>query len=86
MTNSRSSTRERLIEAARFLFWERGFAGTSMADLLDRAGVNSGSFYHYFESKEVLLRADLKEYLEALRPQVVDPAFATSSSLRQSHV
>jgi AcrR family transcriptional regulator len=69
-------TRDRLIESARYLFWERGFAGTSMADLLAHAGVNSGSFYHFFESKEALLRAVLDGYLHALRPMVVDPAFA----------
>src|SRR5438874_7553503 len=69
-------TRERLIESARYLFWERGFAGTSMADLLNHAGVNSGSFYHFFESKEALLRAVLETYLVALRPMVVDPAYA----------
>ena len=70
------NTRDRLIDSARYLFWERGFAGTSMADLLAHAGVNSGSFYHFFESKEALLRAVLEGYLYALRPVVVDPAFA----------
>ena len=69
-------TRDRLIKSARYLFWERGFAGTSMADLLAHAGVNSGSFYHFFESKEALLRAVLDGYLHGLRPMVVDPAFA----------
>jgi TetR/AcrR family transcriptional repressor of nem operon len=72
-------TRERLIDSARYLFWERGFAGTSMTDLLGHAGVNSGSFYHFFESKESLLRAVLEEYLQALRPMVVNPAFAQSA-------
>ncbi|MBA2685122.1 MAG: TetR/AcrR family transcriptional regulator [Gemmatimonadaceae bacterium] len=72
-------TRDRLINSARFLFWERGFAGTSMADLLAHAEVNSGSFYHFFESKEALLREVLEGYLYALRPMVVDPAFATTS-------
>src|SRR5579872_1114190 len=71
-------TRERLIDSARYLFWERGFAGTSMADLLAHANVNSGSFYHFFESKEALLRAVLDSYLHALRSMVVDPAFATT--------
>ena len=69
-------TRDRLINSARYLFWERGFAGTSMADLLAHADVNSGSFYHFFESKEALLREVLAGYLDALRPMVVDPAFA----------
>ena len=72
------STRQRLVESARYLFWERGFAGTSMADLLAHSGVNSGSFYHFFESKEALLREVLETYLGALRPMVVDPAFATT--------
>jgi TetR/AcrR family transcriptional repressor of nem operon len=49
-----------------------------MADLLNHAGVNSGSFYHFFESKEALLRAVLEMYLSALRPMIVDPAFAES--------
>jgi TetR/AcrR family transcriptional repressor of nem operon len=69
-------TRDRLIDSARYLFWERGYAGTSMADLLDHAKVNSGSFYHFFESKEALLREVLEGYLFALRPMIVDPAFA----------
>jgi AcrR family transcriptional regulator len=72
------STRDRLIDSARYLFWERGYAGTSMADLLEHAKVNSGSFYHFFESKEALLREVLDGYLHALRPMVVDPAFATT--------
>jgi TetR/AcrR family transcriptional repressor of nem operon len=70
-----SQTRDRLIHSALFLFWERGYAGTSMSDLLAHAAVNSGSFYHFFESKEALLKAVLEEYLKALGPQVVDPAF-----------
>jgi len=72
------STRDRLIESARFLFWERGYAGTSMSELLAHAEVNSGSFYHFFDSKEALLRAVLEQYIELLRPMVVDPAFATT--------
>jgi TetR/AcrR family transcriptional regulator, transcriptional repressor for nem operon len=74
-----ADTRDRLIDSARYLFWERGFAGTSMADLLAHANVNSGSFYHFFESKEALLRAVLDNYLQALRPVIIDPAFASSS-------
>jgi TetR/AcrR family transcriptional regulator, transcriptional repressor for nem operon len=74
-----SDTRERLINSARFLFWERGFAGTSMADLLAHAEVNSGSFYHFFESKEALLREVLGQYLQGLRPVIVEPAFAKTA-------
>jgi TetR/AcrR family transcriptional regulator, transcriptional repressor for nem operon len=72
------ATRQRLVESARYLFWERGFAGTSMADLLAHAKVNSGSFYHFFDSKEALLREVLEGYLVALGPMIVDPAYAST--------
>ena len=77
MSKPQTSTRDRLIDSARYLFWARGFAGTSMAELLAHAEVNSGSFYHFFDSKEALLREVLEGYLRLLRPMVVDPAFAT---------
>jgi TetR/AcrR family transcriptional regulator, transcriptional repressor for nem operon len=76
VSKPQASTRDRLINAARYLFWARGFAGTSMAELLAHAEVNSGSFYHFFDSKEALLREVLEGYLQLLRPMVVDPAFA----------
>jgi TetR/AcrR family transcriptional repressor of nem operon len=74
-----SLTRERLIHSALFLFWERGFGGTSMADLLNHAGVNSGSFYHFFESKEDLLKAVLQAYVQGLGPQIVRPAYESTN-------
>jgi TetR/AcrR family transcriptional regulator, transcriptional repressor for nem operon len=73
-----AATRDRLIDSARFLFWERGYGATSMSELLAHAEVHSGSFYHFFDSKEALLRAVLEQYIELLRPMIVDPAFATS--------
>jgi TetR/AcrR family transcriptional regulator, transcriptional repressor for nem operon len=72
------TTRQRLIDAARYLFWEQGYAATSMSDLLARAEVNSGSFYHFFESKEALLRTVLDGYRELLQPMIVEPAFAST--------
>src|SRR5262245_4132354 len=50
-----------------------------MAEILDRAGANSGSFYHFFSSKEALLLAVLDSYLEGLQPVIVQPAFARES-------
>jgi TetR/AcrR family transcriptional regulator, transcriptional repressor for nem operon len=70
-----SPTRERLIQAAVSLFWEKGYANTSMSDLLKHADVNSGSFYHFFTSKEDLLIAMLDRYQAMLRPMLLDPAW-----------
>jgi TetR/AcrR family transcriptional repressor of nem operon len=71
-------TRERLIDAAVFLFWQNGYAATGVAEILARAKVNSGSFYHFFRSKEALLLAVLDWYVRGLEPFVMQPAFAQS--------
>ncbi len=68
-----------MLDAARYLFWEKGYAATGIAEILDRADANSGSFYHFFASKEALLLAVLDAYLEGLEPVIVRPAFASHS-------
>ena len=78
MAATLADTRQRVIEAAVFLFWENGYAGTGVAEILARAKVNSGSFYHFFKSKEALLLAVLDWYLMGLEPFVMQPAFAQS--------
>src|SRR5580693_1863441 len=72
-------TRQRIVEAARFLFWEKGYAATGLAELLARAEANSGSFYHFFESKDALLRTVLDSYVELLEPMVLRPAWQSTS-------
>ena len=73
------STRERLLEAGRYLFWEKGYAATGIAEILERAQARSGSFYHFFPSKEALLLAVLDEYLLALQPVIIEPAYALTN-------
>jgi TetR/AcrR family transcriptional repressor of nem operon len=69
------STKTRLLEAARYLFWKNGYAATGMAEILESAKANSGSFYHFFDSKEALLLAVLETYLNGLEPAVLRPVF-----------
>ena len=69
-------TRGRILEAARYLFWEKGYTATGMADILERARANAGSFYHFFPGKEALLLAVLETYLDGLEPVIIRPAFA----------
>jgi AcrR family transcriptional regulator len=73
-----ASTRDRLIEAARQLFLVKGYEGTGIAEILREAGVNSGSLYYFFRTKEELLLAVLDWYVEGLRPFVIDPAFSST--------
>jgi AcrR family transcriptional regulator len=50
-------TRAALIDAARTLFAERGYAGAGREEIVERAGVTRGAMYHHFASKEALFLA-----------------------------
>lgn len=71
--SSKPSTRERIVEAGLYLFWLNGYAATGMAEILERAKANAGSFYHFFKTKEELLIAVLELYIQSLMPVVVEP-------------
>jgi AcrR family transcriptional regulator len=73
------STRDRLVEAAMELFYLQGYEATSIAEILERADVNSGSLYHFFRGKEDLLLAVLERYKDMLWPAVIEPAFRRTS-------
>jgi AcrR family transcriptional regulator len=49
-----SDTRLKIMEAARFLFAEQSFEGTSVRDIAKEAGVNVASLNYHFSSKEKL--------------------------------
>jgi AcrR family transcriptional regulator len=49
--------REAFMDAAEQLFRTRGYAETSIQDVLDAVGTSRGAFYHYFRSKGELLEA-----------------------------
>ncbi len=50
-----------LMAAALELFVERGFAATRLDDVAARAGVSKGTLYLYFDSKEALFKAVIRE-------------------------
>ena len=58
------------------LFWLKGYGSTSIADILSRSQVNSGSLYHYFPGKQDLLVAVLEAYRDGIGPMLLEPAWA----------
>ena len=70
------STRDKLVEVARELIYLQGYEATSVAEILEKAGVNSGSLYYYFKSKEDLLLTVLETYKEMLWPVLLEPVFS----------
>jgi TetR/AcrR family transcriptional regulator, transcriptional repressor for nem operon len=68
-------TRGRIVEAAMELFWLKGYGSTSIADILSRSQINSGSLYHFFPGKQDVLLAVLEAYRDGIGPMLLDPAW-----------
>ena len=49
--------RTQIMDAAEKLFFDRGYDGTSVQDILDALHMSKGGFYHYFDAKDSVLRA-----------------------------
>jgi AcrR family transcriptional regulator len=70
------ATRDRIVYAALGLFARKGYASTSVADILHEADVNAGSLYHFFPGKQDVLLAVLDAYRQGIGPMLLEPAWA----------
>lgn len=61
----RDQSRHAILEAALTLFAEKGFHGTSIAQISKAAGVSKGLMYNYFEKKEDLLLGIVQKEMAA---------------------
>src|ERR1051325_2307164 len=74
-----SDTRARILESAARLLHEQGYNATGISTILREAGVNSGSLYNIYPSKEALLVGVLERYTELLYPIVMSPVEAKTA-------
>lgn len=81
LAKKRERTRQRLIDAARQLVDERGHENISIQDITDQADVGLGTFYNYFDNKQMVFEAVLGEIrqafqlrLDTIRTSLTDPA------------
>src|SRR5687768_1600025 len=75
MNTHERKTRDRIVDAAMELFAVKGYNSTSVADILSRTQLNSGSLYHAFPGKQDILIAVLERYRDGLYPMLVDPVW-----------
>jgi len=76
----RTTTRDRLVRTAAGLFWSQGYAQTGVSSIMERASATSGSFYHFFPTKEDLLLAVLDAVGEMVAEEVLDSAERTADT------
>lgn len=70
-----SFDKDAALEAAMLLFWERGYEGTSMADLVQAMGLNPSSIYAAFGDKQALFSHAVKRYMQT-RARYAEEALA----------
>ena len=63
-------TLRKILDAARDEFGEHGFSDTSIVGITQRAGVALGTFYTYFDSKELLFQALVRDMSAQVRDHV----------------
>jgi AcrR family transcriptional regulator len=76
-----SERRDEIVELAGQLFARKGFAGTTVREIADRAGILSGSLYHHFDSKEAIAAEILLQYYEQLAERFNEIVAASTSSI-----
>ncbi len=76
VSRSGTETRSKILAAAMELFVFQGYERTGLAQIARRAEVLPGSLYHFFPTKEDLLRATLELRLELLQPEVLEPIWS----------
>ncbi len=81
-TRKRSDTRERLLEVAEDAILAKGFASTSIEELIAAVGITKSGFFYHFRDKADLAKAILLRYLERDR-KLLDDIFARADALNE---
>jgi AcrR family transcriptional regulator len=82
----RPDRRESILDAAVQCFVERGFHGTAIPQIAEKAEIAAGTIYHYFESKEALVNALYKHWKTTIAQRVFAAFPATAPVRRQFEV
>lgn len=80
------NTREKLIRTAERLMLRGGYSATRVDDVIRKAGLSKGSFYHFFDSKESLGLAALEHYYADRVGRLAAGGYADETDpLRRAH-
>jgi AcrR family transcriptional regulator len=67
---TKTQNRETILDAARLVFAQLGFAGATVRDIIRATPLASGTFYNYFKSKEQVYQALRDEEALVVRPRL----------------
>lgn len=61
---ARTTAKDKIVHTALQAMLDKGYAGTTVDEICDTAGVSKGSFYHFFSSKEEIGLAALESFIQ----------------------
>lgn len=67
--HTETNTKDAILETALNIFLAKGYEGTSIRMILEEANVVTGSFYHFFKSKEDLFEQTVERFLSLYQEQ-----------------
>ena len=82
VTRKGADTRERLLELAELAVLEKGFAATSIDELIAAVGITKSGFFYHFRDKGDLAKALMLRYLERDK-EILDGIFARADELNE---
>lgn len=77
-----SDTRERILDVAEAAVLEKGFAGTSIDELIAAVGITKSGFFYHFPDKGALAKSLLQRYI-AREDQLFDELFGRADALNE---
>jgi AcrR family transcriptional regulator len=80
------ATRRALMDVARDLFAERGYAEVSTEQIVQRAGVTRGALYHHFRGKKDLFHAVFERLEQEVAEKIAAAGLAASDPWRQQQL
>lgn len=66
------TTEQKILQAAKEVFMEKGLDGARMQDIADKAGINKALLHYYFRSKDKLFEVIFLEEARKFLPRVMD--------------
>ena len=83
-TNNNEDVEKKIVEAAKELFIENGFAETSMSDIAAKVGINRPVLHYYFRTKDKMFQAVFGNIILSFIPRIHDIIIQQDKSVSES--
>ena len=77
------ATKNKILNAASTLFFEKGYEETTMQDIMERSGASKGAIYHYFVSKQEIISFMIKDAQKHINTRFLEIADDNSLSAEE---